>query len=268
MNELPFRMSRRKFAAELMIMAFATLVLALLGPFGTWELSLGKRLLFWMVFAAGGYGCFRPVIAGGDALASQSTLPRWAAIAIAILIASFPTTLIVALTFAGANWRKVSAGDLAGLYPMVLIIGSTITVIQLLLPRREPTVQPAAAVSPVIAPRSEIVSVPERAADAISFLDQLPPHLGRQLLCIENEDHYVRVHTSAGSALILMRLRDAVTQLCGVEGMQVHRGWWVARAAVAVVVRQERRIVLRLIDGREVPVSRTSAPMLREQGWL
>jgi DNA-binding LytR/AlgR family response regulator len=100
------------------------------------------------------------------------------------------------------------------------------------------------------------------------FLDMLPSHLGRALICLENEDHYVRVHTALGSALILMRMRDAVAQLHGADGERVHRGWWVSRHAVAEVVRRERNISLRLTDGREVPVARANVATLRARGWL
>ena len=85
---------------------------------------------------------------------------------------------------------------------------------------------------------------------------------------MENEDHYVRAHTATGSTLLLMRLRDAVLELEEVEGARVHRGWWVARAAVAEVVRRERAVSLRLVNGLEVPVARSALPELRAAGWL
>ncbi|MFV4649348.1 LytTR family DNA-binding domain-containing protein, partial [Mycobacterium tuberculosis] len=68
-----------------------------------------------------------------------------------------------------------------------------------------------------------------------SLLDRLPPRLGRNLLCLRMEDHYVRAHTDRGSDLLLMPLKAAVAELGEVEGMQVHRSWWVARSAVAEV---------------------------------
>ncbi len=231
-------------------------------------MSLGHRLLDWALFAIGGYACFRPVIAGGDALAYQSALPRWLAIVIACLIASLPTTLIVTLVFAGQHWREVSAGDLAALYPQVLIVGGTVTLVQLLVRRGAPVMDHQHLVPVRVEPASDPINPEEARGTSANFLDQLPPHLGRDLLCIENEDHYIRVHTTVGSALILMRLRDAVAQLSKTDGAQVHRTWWVAKSAVAEVKRQDRRLSLKLVDGREVPVSRTSAPTLRERGWL
>jgi DNA-binding LytR/AlgR family response regulator len=85
---------------------------------------------------------------------------------------------------------------------------------------------------------------------------------------VEAEDHYLRLHTSKGQDLILMRLADAVAELDGIEGAQVHRSWWVAREAITDAKRGDGRATLTLRDGAEVPVSRTYAGMLRERGWI
>ena len=85
---------------------------------------------------------------------------------------------------------------------------------------------------------------------------------------MEAEDHYLRLHTSKGQDLILMRLSDAVAELEGIEGAQVHRSWWVARDAIADAVRGDGRATLTLKDGAEVPVSRTYARLLRERDWI
>jgi DNA-binding LytR/AlgR family response regulator len=65
-----------------------------------------------------------------------------------------------------------------------------------------------------------------------------------------------------------MRLSDAIAELEGIEGAQVHRSWWVAREAIAQAVRGDGRATLTLQDGAEVPVSRTYARLLRERGWI
>jgi len=82
------------------------------------------------------------------------------------------------------------------------------------------------------------------------------------------EDHYVRVHTPLGSTLVLMSLSQAMAGLKGVEGVQTHRSWWVARTAIAGVVEDGRKLRLRLSGGLEAPVSRARVGVLREQGWL
>ena len=97
---------------------------------------------------------------------------------------------------------------------------------------------------------------------------RIPVRLTGELLCIRSEDHYLRLYTAAGSELILMRLRDAVAELAGIDGLQVHRCFWVARAAVRRVARENRRTVLCLSNGLAVPVSATYLPALRAAGWL
>jgi hypothetical protein len=93
-----------------------------------------------------------------------------------------------------------------------------------------------------------------------------PPHLGKGVLCLQMEDHYVRIHTLTGSRLILSSLGHAMTGLQG--GMQVHRSWWVSRDAVEMVIEDGRNIRLKLHNGVEAPVARTKIARLREAGWL
>ena len=78
----------------------------------------------------------------------------------------------------------------------------------------------------------------------------------------------MRAHTVTGSDLILMPMKDAIAELTDVEGMQVHRSWWVAKAAVVESVSVGRNLSLRLRNGLEAPVSRASVARLRSAGWL
>ena len=85
---------------------------------------------------------------------------------------------------------------------------------------------------------------------------------------MEAEDHYLRLHTSRGEDLILMRLSDALGELEGLEGAQTHRSWWVAKSAIGEVKRGDGRATIVLPNGKEAPVSRTYARALRKAGWL
>jgi hypothetical protein len=109
----------------------------------------------------------------------------------------------------------------------------------------------------------------EASATPPKFLERLPLKLrGGEVWAVEAEDHYLRLHTSKGQDLILMRLSDAVAELEGIEGAQVHRSWWVARDAIADARRGDGRATLTLKDGSQVPVSRTYAAMLRDRNWI
>ncbi|MGH6783457.1 MAG: hypothetical protein ACREBP_02415, partial [Sphingomicrobium sp.] len=43
-----------------------------------------------------------------------------------------------------------------------------------------------------------------------TLLLRLPKRLGEEIVALEAEDHYLRVHTALGSDLVLMRLSDAI----------------------------------------------------------
>ena len=86
-------------------------------------------------------------------------------------------------------------------------------------------------------------------------------------LCLQMEDHYVRVHTEHGPKLVLMRLSDAINATRR-PGVQVHRSWWVALDSVAEVRKDGRNLRLRLTNGLEAPVSRSSIAAVRAAGLL
>ncbi len=107
------------------------------------------------------------------------------------------------------------------------------------------------------------------AGAATRFLERLPvKYRGAELWAVSSEDHYLRVHTSRGEELILMRLSDALKELAGVEGAQVHRSWWVARSGVGDAVRENGKPVLKLKSGKEAPVSRTHQSAAKDAGLV
>ncbi|MDQ3144037.1 MAG: LytTR family transcriptional regulator [Pseudomonadota bacterium] len=98
---------------------------------------------------------------------------------------------------------------------------------------------------------------------AAALTDCLPlPLRGARLIAIEAEDHYVRVHTSAGAALIRMRFGDAVAAVSSHQGLRPHRSWWVAADGVAGLRREGGRTTLTLTGAQRVPVSRAAARRL------
>lgn len=116
--------------------------------------------------------------------------------------------------------------------------------------------------------RTIVLAVATPSASA-KFMERLPFRLrDAELYALEAEDHYLRVRTSAGSDLILMRFSDALLELRDVDGAQTHRSWWVAKAGIADVKRSDGRAVLVLKDGAEAPVSRAQAKVVREKGWF
>ncbi|MES2035567.1 MAG: LytTR family DNA-binding domain-containing protein [Pseudomonadota bacterium] len=142
------------------------------------------------------------------------------------------------------------------LYGEILVVSAPLVAAYVAISRRG-----SGAVTPTAATGATATPAPP-------FLARVPARLGRDLLCLQMEDHYVRLHTALGSDMILMRMRDAVGELEGLPGLQVHRSWWVARAAVTGHAVEGRRLSLRLSNGMVVPVARDVAPRVRAAGWL
>ncbi|MGD2134479.1 MAG: LytTR family DNA-binding domain-containing protein, partial [Maricaulaceae bacterium] len=158
---------------------------------------------------------------------------------------------VIAVEIWAGGWRPTVA-NVGVVVFYVLLISLAVTGIQILLVRAQKGAPAADGAAPGRAP----------------FLDRLPSKLkGAQVLAVQAEDHYLRVHTSAGDDLILLRLSDAERELAPLDGLRVHRSWWVARDAVAEVDRAEGRMTLKLKNGLEAPVSRTYARAVREAGW-
>ena len=109
-------------------------------------------------------------------------------------------------------------------------------------------------------------SLPGTSASAPSVLDRLPARIGRNVLALQAEDHYVRVHTDMGSALVLARLSDAIESLQGLDGIRVHRSWWARKDAVEQVTVQGKGLVLTLSNGVKVPVSQAYKALARQAG--
>jgi LytTr DNA-binding domain len=224
--------------------------LAYAGAFGSSRVSLPVRFAYW----------FGLMIAGWlwGAFVSRAIFVRigqpqrlWLRIFASSLALSIPFSIVVAFASRlawGSQFKGLS--DIVSLVAQVTAVAAAMITINVLVDRRTGATTSASVEPP-------------------KFLERLPLKLrGADVWAVEAEDHYLRLHTSKGQDLILMRLADAVAELEGIEGAQVHRSWWIARDAITDARRGDGRATLTLKDGAEVPVSRTYAGQLRERGWI
>ncbi|MEO0357929.1 MAG: LytTR family DNA-binding domain-containing protein [Pseudomonadota bacterium] len=101
-----------------------------------------------------------------------------------------------------------------------------------------------------------------RLLDRIAFDERGP------LVSISVEDHYVRIRTTKGEAMVLMRLSDAMRETGPTQGLQVHRSHWVALDHVHSASRTSSGAVLTLSTGPDIPVSRSNLAPLKDLGLL
>ncbi len=237
------------------------LLLAGLGPFGTYDLPLWRRVGFWVPAVWVNWALTEGVIRG-LVRAPAPRLPR-PTLSLPLLASLAVAPAAVAVVY-GLAWLTAAPLEAAPatVFWQVLLVTVAIT-----LPGYAWSVARSNRAA-AAADRAIDAALDATAADAgAGFARRWPAGLSGRLLFLEMEDHYLRIHTSEGSAVILCRMEDAAEELNG-RGRRVHRSFWVAADAVAGARRQGQSWRLRLIDGREVPVGRTYRPALRAAGWL
>lgn len=234
---------RGRFWAGLLGAGF---VIGLTGPFGTYDALptlvrtaywlfivtttfwLGYLVSFAVATTAEGYGIGAPTSLGiGAAIASLPVTAWLAGFHMAIFATPFLTDALELLPYVAVICFAVSALSEA---VAIREVGEA--------PSRTPTPEPA-------------------------WLDQLPDHLGRDLILLHAEDHYVRAETELGQTLIRTTLQDAANDL-GEYGVRLHRSWWVARRAVQAYRYRSGAPVVVLQCGRELPVGRTYRRSVKE----
>lgn len=86
---------------------------------------------------------------------------------------------------------------------------------------------------------------------------RFPEIAGQILLAIEADEHYVRLHTDAGSKHVLYRFRDALKDVEDLAGLRIHRSWWIAEDAMEGLEQTASGFGLKLKSGLIAPVSQT-----------
>lgn len=246
----------RPWLAFAVIAILPGFMFSLLGPFGTYSAPLEIRFAFWMPTMAIGAVVGGALSIAGEKLSFFCGRPILRAVAVTTAITAAMTGVVWSMGYLVFGPGKVPFSLTFVFY--VWIITIIVAMIGAILRARRTRIAFAAA--PVAV---------ETAPAPASLAARLPAKLkGSAILALQAEDHYVRVHTEAGSDLILMRLADAVEAMGATPGARTHRSWWVAKNAVKSVRRNNGRVALVLTNDAEAPVSRGYASELREAGWL
>jgi hypothetical protein len=247
--------TRREWSRDLAIAASVGLFLGLVGPFGSYSNTSHVTVLaYWIGSLLFGAVLFGLTLRPAAHLAPKLRLPAAAMLSVTLIAVAIPLALgchAVALRL----WpRPIGEIGLGMWYAQTLVISLPLALCYWLGSVGRPK------------PRQPEPAPPMAATQ--NFLLRLPPRLGKNLLALEMEDHYVRAHTEAGSALVLMPLHRAIAELGSMNGIRTHRSWWVARDAITGVIRDGRSMRLQLANGVQAPVARTKIASLREAGLL
>ncbi len=227
----------RRFRVPLLIWVTLSVVAAVAGPFGTLNaLGLGGRFLYWGAIV----GCSVGLGIGASLLANRflrlGAIATWSGFVLLFSITVHAINSAIFHEMSGwENW----------LY-LLGIVGLVTTAVQLLIWAIKPT------------PEVE-VEIQD------TFMLRLPLETRAALVRIEAQDHYLNVVTARGNALLLMRLSDAMAEVSG-RGIQVHRSHWIVPDAVTRHRREKARDVLEMVDGSDIPVSRSYRKAAQDAG--
>lgn len=230
--------------------------------FGVYQTSLfpfPERVAYWTLLMAVG--------AAASMIVNPLVFERWMpashpALQIAVVSAliSVPVTIGLVIMEAASDGTLSPPSWWWTQYFYVIVLSAIMTTgawgVELLRAR------PAAGAAPAATPATAHIA-------ASMFADRLPVKFrSAEVFAVSAEDHYLRVHTSAGETMILMRLADAIRELATLEGLQTHRSWWVAKQGLADVAKGDGKVTLKLKSGVEAPVSRTYQKVVKDAGWL
>ncbi|MBU2993873.1 LytTR family DNA-binding domain-containing protein [Octadecabacter sp. 1_MG-2023] len=226
----------------------AAIILTVMGPFNTDEAMRHlPRFAYWgtIVVLCYSVGYFGTLTADRLAGPRSGLLPR---LLIATPLTGVGVFAVVYILNGLAVEYWATGRDLVIIAANVVVISSIITTIFFVAnsSAKQDAVQPAPP----------------------PILDRIPFDKRGPLVALSVEDHYVRVRTTKGEDMVLMRLCDAIKEVGDTVGLQVHRSHWIALPQVTAANRKGDGAVLTLTDGPDVPVSRANVGKLKEAGLL
>lgn len=224
-------------------------IAAIVGPFGTIDLPLIPRAVFWVTLIGWNIAKWSAWLALARRLGHARQ--RASLIGIAVLGAPLPFEIAIAGRLIRADFVLPAGTTIIRAWMIGAILFVTISALAQAVRRA-----PARAISPPPQPG--------------------PPHYiarlqvgADDLVAIRAEDHYCRLYLGNGSQrLMLCRFTDALAAVSALDGCRIHRGTWIAAAAVRGSRREGRQWRLKSALDEEFAVSPSHLAELRRRGWL
>lgn len=234
--------------ATLAALAGIAAILGLVGSFDTDELlRLGPRTVYWLVLVVATYsvGVLSAALLWPRL---RHHLPRWPLLGVIGFFTGIGVMLVVLAVNAATFGHVPEMGEMPEFAGTIIAIALIVTVVLDLFegPGGRQEVAPAPA----------------------PILERLPLHKRGPLVALSVEDHYVRIRTTKGEEMVLLRLSDAIREVGKTRGLRVHRSHWIALDQVRAAAREGDRARLTMRHGDDIPVSRANLPAIREAGLL
>lgn len=240
----------QRFSLDLLLLACLGLVMSVLGPYRTVDAPTLLRTAYWLIAVI---GCgFVGILV--DATLGRHIRGFWARIVVVSLVITPPLTLFIYALNASMLGLPRRPWLLPQLGWQVFVVLLLVMALRAFVWRR------------VVETRT-VIAPPLPDAERAFRLRLSAKRRSARLIALEAEDHYVRVHTDAGSELVSMRFSEAVDELAQAYGYRLHRSWWAAAESIEAVRWKRGTGEARLAGGIVAPVSRSCAEALKRAGW-
>lgn len=224
------------------------LIFAVTGPFGTMEsMPAGERFAYWLLLHAVAWSIAILFSVFADALLRKAIDRMFWRMMIGSLVAALPIGSAIGLVDYAFTGNPASLDGSLARTVFALPLCALFCFLTYLTMHRQ--IEQATAQTP----------------PAASILDRLKTQNRGALLRLSVQDHYTEVVTSRGRELVLLRFSDALREIGGTPGVQVHRSHWVADAHVESLKRDNGKIFILTRDGTQIPVSRSFAEEARRR---
>jgi hypothetical protein len=265
----------RRLLLELWALLVASGVVGFMGPFGTYLTGdFLARAWSWASLLFGAYVLARPAMLFWSWMARTTRLPQGPTVFWGMILSSLPLAFVwrkgrTAIYGAPDTSNASLIGGYAGIFSFTILCCLLVMLVAWWAERADAHLFQEDSVGDVPAPPPPDSAEPPTPAPSRPRLhNRLSPGFHGDILALESEDHYVRVHSLRGNELLHIRLRDAIAEMDGRPGEQIHRSWWVARGAVAGVHSRGRGCEVRLLNGERAPVARDSVERLTRSQFL
>ncbi len=174
------------------------LVVGYLGPFGSFQMPLLQRLLYWVVMIVVGHLIYTQT----DKLCQFYLAKKQLNILINLVISSlfgsvFLTFFVEYYSYLFFDLKPAFPDNFLFFFPKVFILGLTLNILRYLIDQA----------------RNKNHTIESTAPKTSPFVNRLPHQLGTDLICFSMEDHYLQVHTEQGDHMMLLRMKDALVEL-------------------------------------------------------
>jgi len=255
----------KKSLQEIVVIITAGVFIGFLAPFGMDTIPVIISISYWCVVCLSGYLIYSPIIFVGENI-MKNTIGIYG---IRVAISAFVASILMSFAVPIIGWMFFDfainfSNQFLNVFSKTIVIGGVLTFISIARVHfSEQKIKLNDSIKQIEAHENQLKK--PNNIDIEKLTSQIPIEKRGKVLCLEMSDHYVKVHTTKGHHLVLMRFKDALDILQGYPGFQTHRSWWVAEESIKQVVKEGRKTVLLLQNEIHAPVSKTYAEKVKNR---